>query len=75
MAQLISFGNFEHEPDTRGMDEATLRAYLAWVRAEIAQLDEREPKNMASEAYEEWGDRHEELEDLEDEILDELDGV
>lgn len=75
MAQLISFGNFEHEPDPNGMDEATLRAYLAWVRAEIAQLDEREPKNMASEAYEEWGDRHEELEDLEDEILDELDGV
>lgn len=75
MAQLISFGNFEHEPDPKGMDEAALRAYLAWVRAEIAQLDEREPKNMASEAYEEWGDRHEEFEDLEDEILDELDGV
>ena len=45
------------------------------MRAEIAQRDEREPKNMASEAYEEWGDRHEELEDLEDEILDELDAV
>ena len=29
MAQLISFGNFEHEPDPKGMDEATLRAYLS----------------------------------------------
>ena len=75
MAQLISFGNFEHEPDPAGMDAETLRAYLAWVRAQIAALDAREPKKMTGEAYEEWGERHEELEDLEDDILDALDGV
>ena len=28
---------------------------------------------MNSEAYELWGDRHEELEDLADEVLDRLD--
>ena len=29
---------------------------------------------MESEAYEAWGDQHEELEDLADEIMDRLDG-
>ena len=30
----------------------------------------KEPKNMNSEAYETWADRHEELEDQVDEILE-----
>lgn len=30
---------------------------------------------MAGEAYEAWGDRHEALEDLADEIHDRLDGL
>ena len=37
---------------------------------EIAALDEKEPKNMNSEAYETWAERHEELEDQVDEILE-----
>ena len=36
-------------------------------------LDEQEPEDMDSEEYESWGDRHEALEDLADEILDRLD--
>ena len=35
-------------------------------------LDEEEPEDMDSEAYDDWGDRHEELEDLADEITDRL---
>ena len=42
-------------------------------RARIEDLDAAEPKNMNSEAYEEWGDLHEELEDLVDDVLDRLD--
>ena len=35
-------------------------------------MDEEEPEDMDSEAYDDWGDRHEALEDLADEITDRL---
>ena len=35
--------------------------------------DEEEPEDMESEEYDQWGDRHEALEDLSDEIEDLLD--
>ena len=38
----------------------------------IAALDEREPENMSSEAYDEWSEEHEQLEDLADDILDRI---
>ena len=38
----------------------------------LNDMDEREPADMNSEEYETWGDRHEELEDLADEIIDRL---
>ena len=47
--------------------------YLEQLRDKIAALDAAEPKNMNSDAYEEWGAQHEELEDLVDEVLDRLD--
>ena len=47
--------------------------YLEQLRDKIATLDAAEPKNMNSDAYEEWGAQHEELEDLVDEVLDRLD--
>ncbi len=53
--------------------EEALRERLAQLRCQIAELDRKEPRNMESEAYEEWADAHEELEDLVDEILDQLD--
>lgn len=70
MADIINFPGFAEELDT--MDREQLQAYLEDVQAQIAELDEREPADMESEAYEAWGDAHEELEDLADEILERL---
>ena len=75
MAEIHRFEDFYQEPDLDGMDAEQLRAYLASVRARIGQLDEEEPEDMESEEYQEWGDRHEALEDLADEILDRLEAL
>ena len=76
MADFLEFdGSFAPDIDT--MDREELQACLKEVRERIADLDEREPGDMESEEYEAWGDRHEELEDLADELmerLEELDG-
>ncbi len=75
MADVIDFSEYAQEPDLDAMSRDELVDYLEAVRAQIRQLDEREPKNMNSEEYEDWGDRHEELEDLADEIQDLLDDM
>ena len=73
MAKVIDFNQFrKEEPDISIMDRGSLLAYLEELRARIETLDAAEPKNMNSEAYEEWGDLHEELEDLVDDVLDRL---
>lgn len=64
---------FAPGPDLEAMDRAELLDYLAAVRQWIARLDQEEPEDMDSEAYDAWGDRHEALEDLADDILDRLD--
>lgn len=64
---------FPQAPDVQSMDAPTLTAYLEHLRDKIAALDAAEPKNMSSDAYEEWGEEHEALEDLVDEVLDRLD--
>ena len=61
--------------DLENMDRAELQDALARVRALIEALDEEEPRDMNSEEYEEWGDRHEELEDLADEIMELLEDM
>ena len=43
-------------------ERQALTAYLAEIRRRIAALDEREPENMSSEAYDEWSEEHEQLE-------------
>ena len=53
-------------------EQAELLAYLDTLRSQIAELDEEEPADMESEAYEDWGQRHEDLEDLVDDVLDRL---
>ena len=73
MADIIDFTEFMDEPELERLDWDGLHNYLEQVQAQIARLDEKEPKNMNSEAYENWAERHEDLEDLEDEILDRLD--
>lgn len=70
MAEFLEFDGFA--PDIEAMDRGELQDYLQEVRERIADLDEREPADMESEEYEAWGDRHEELEDLADEIMDRL---
>ena len=76
MTEFLKFEN-GFAPDTETKDREELKACLQEVRERIADLDEREPGDMESEEYEAWGDRHEELEDLADELmerLEELDG-
>ncbi len=68
MAEIISFPG-----DLDALDRAELRAWLDRVRQEIAELDEAEPEDMMSEAYDAWADRHEALEDLADDLMDRLD--
>ena len=71
MAEFLEFdGGFA--PDIEAMDREELQACLQEVRERIADLDEREPADMNSEEYEAWGERHEELEDLADEIVERL---
>lgn len=73
MADIIDFNRSAQEADLNAMSRDELLGYLKTVRAQIAQLDEQEPEDMDSEEYETWGDRHEDLEDLADEIQDLLD--
>lgn len=70
MADIIDFGRYA-APDA--LDREKLLAYLETVRAQISELDEQEPEDMESAEYEDWGGRHEELEDLLDELRDLLD--
>lgn len=65
---------FIPEVDIENLDIAGLKAYRARILKQIAALDEKEPKNMMSDAYETWADQHEELEDILDDIQDLLDG-
>ena len=69
MAEIIDFSG---EPELDGMSREQLTAYLETVRERIARLDEEEPADMESEAYEDWGQRHEDLEDLVDDVLERL---
>ena len=68
MADYFSFP--AELPDLSRMDRPALAAALEDVRARITQLDLQEPEDMESEEYELWGQRHEELEDLADDLLD-----
>ena len=59
-------------PDPSAMGREELIDLRAAVAGWIARLDQEEPEDMDSEEYEAWGDRHEALEDLADDILDRL---
>ncbi len=70
---LLRSGEELMRTDTCGMDEAQLRRLLEDVAEMIRRLDEAEPGDMQSDAYEEWAEVHEGVEDLQDEIFDLLD--
>ena len=72
MAEILSFDALAPE-DLDGMDRPQLLDCLEVVRAQLRSLDAEEPADMDSEAYDAWGDRHEALEDLVDDIFDHLD--
>ena len=69
---IITFPANEEPEDIYEMNLQQLQAHYAAIQEELQALDAREPKNMNSEAYEEWADEHEELEDYLDEILDRM---
>ena len=74
MAKIIDFSTFlAEEPDIDAMSRDELLACLEDLREKLAELDRHEPRDMNSEAYESWGDAHEQLEDLADEVQDRLD--
>lgn len=75
MADIVDFDQYDREPDLDAMSRDQLLAYQKDLWDQIAQLDEQEPEDMNSEAYEVWGDRHEMLEDLADEVRDRLDDL
>lgn len=59
-------------PEVDEIPADALEEYREKIEDAIAQLDACEPKNEQSEAYELWGDMHEDLEDILDELLDRL---
>ena len=72
MAHIIDFPQLPDWEDLEAMGRQELLRCLETVREQIARLDEEEPEDMESEEYEAWGERHEELEDLADDIQDRL---
>ena len=72
MSDVIAFPRKEEPKDLYEMTLEEVRDHYAAMQQELHQLDAKEPRNMNSEAYEEWADEHEELEDCLDEILDRM---
>ena len=72
MSDVIAFPRKEEPKDLYEMTLEEVRDHYAAMQQELHQLDAKEPRNMNSEAYEEWADEHEELEDYLDEILDRM---
>ena len=57
------------------IDEMTVEElvdYLAFLEERRAEMDENEPADENSDAFADWAERHEELEDLYDEALERL---
>lgn len=69
---VIAFPQPQETQDIYEMNLQQLQEHYAAMQEELHALDAKEPKNMNSEAYEEWADEHEELEDYLDEILDRM---
>ena len=57
-------------PELEELTPAELEQMRDKVQSFIDRLDALEPKNENSEAYDDWADLHEDLEDVLDEILD-----
>ena len=75
MRAVIPFPKNDEPQDIYDMTLPQLQAHYAAMQEELRGLDAKEPRNMNSEAYEEWADEHEELEDYLDEILDRMEAL
>ena len=61
--------------DPKTMEPEELRAYLEDVRCELETMDEEEPEDETGEEFVDWAERHEELEDVADEIVEQLEAL
>ncbi|WP_196058090.1 hypothetical protein, partial [Flavonifractor plautii] len=58
MGDTLDFPAFPGQPELDGMDRAQLLSCLERIQLVLEQLDELEPEDMDSDAYEDWGERH-----------------
>ena len=72
---VISFPVPEEPEDFYAMTLPQLQAHYAAMQEELIALDAREPSMKDAQAYEDWADEHEELEDYLDEILDRMEAL
>lgn len=75
MANIIEFPVQYAEQDDEPMTREELEDELAHLKAMIAVLDKKEPKDMESQAHEVWAEQHETLEDQIDEIMEILEQI
>ena len=69
MAQIIPFPANAEQPE-----QDDLLAHVQELHEQLTELDECEPEDMASAAYDRWAERHEALEDELDDLMELLDG-
>ena len=72
---VISFPVPEEPEDIYAMTLPQLQTHYAAMQEELIALDAREPSMKDAQAYEDWADEHEELEDYLDEILDRMEAL
>lgn len=72
---MITFLPQAPEEDWQTMTPRELKDYIQKLEAKIEDLDALEPEDMGSQAFEDWADRHEALEDAMDDIRDWLDAL
>lgn len=65
----------DNVPEVDALDADGLQQYRSETERMIEALDELEPRNQSSDAYEQWAELHEDLEDVLDEILDCLEAL
>ncbi len=54
---------------------AELEEYRAELEARLCDMDDSEPEDMTGEAFEQWAEVHESLEDLLSEVEDRIDDL
>lgn len=72
---MITFLPQAPEEDWQTMTPRELKDYIQRLEAQMVALDDLEPEDMESQAFEDWADRHEALEDTLDDIQDWLDAL